>query len=172
MSTLVRSTKTFAALVAATTVLAACSSSEPTSEPTTEPTSSATPSITPTPTPSDTATAEEEPTPAAPELLVRIDGPNVQPNAQEIELETGEKLMIEIQSDRAGELHVHSTPEQYVEFDAGTGPVTLGLLKRRALAKDAGVPAEGSGSHRLTIVGDPGAITDPDGFVWETASGD
>ncbi|WP_231252727.1 hypothetical protein [Nocardioides furvisabuli] len=27
--------------------------------------------------------------------------------------------MIEIQSDRAGELHVHSTPEQYVEFDAG-----------------------------------------------------
>lgn len=119
MSTLVRSTKTFAALVAATTVLAACSSSEPTSEPTTEPTSSATPSITPTPTPSDTATAEEEPTPAAPELLVRIDGPNVQPNAQEIELETGEKLMIEIQSDRAGELHVHSTPEQYVEFDAG-----------------------------------------------------
>lgn len=119
MSTLVRSTKTLAALVAATTVLAACSSSEPTSEPTTEPTSSATPSISPTPTPSDTATAEEEPTPAAPELLVRIDGPKVQPNAQEIELETGEKLMIEIQSDRAGELHVHSTPEQYVEFDAG-----------------------------------------------------
>ena len=119
MSTLVRSTKTFAALVAATTVLAACSSSEPTSEPTTEPTSSATPSNSPTPTPSDTATAEEEPTPAAPELLVRIDGPNVQPNAEAIELETGEKLMIEIQSDRAGELHVHSTPEQYVEFDAG-----------------------------------------------------
>ena len=57
--------------------------------------------------------------PAAPELLVRIDGPNVQPNAEEIELETGEKLMIEIQSDRAGELHVHSTPEQYVEFEAG-----------------------------------------------------
>jgi hypothetical protein len=56
---------------------------------------------------------------------------------------------------------------KYVEFDAGTGRVTLGLLKRKALAKDAGVPPEGTGSHRLTIVGDAGAFTDPDGFAWE-----
>ncbi|KQY22482.1 glyoxalase [Cellulomonas sp. Root485] len=59
---------------------------------------------------------------------------------------------------------------KYVEFDAGTGPVTLGLLKRKALAKDAGVPPEGTGSHRLTIVGDAGAFTDPDGFAWEVMS--
>jgi len=59
---------------------------------------------------------------------------------------------------------------KYVEFDAGTGPVTLGLLKRRALAKDAGVPPEGTGSPRLTIVGYAGAITDPDGFAWEARS--
>lgn len=59
---------------------------------------------------------------------------------------------------------------KYVEFVAGTGPVTLGLLKRKALAKDAGVPPEGTGSHRLTIVGDAGAFTDPDGFAWETSS--
>lgn len=55
---------------------------------------------------------------------------------------------------------------KYVEFDAGTSPVTLGLLKRKALAKDAGVPPEGTGSHRLTIVGDAGPFTDPDGFAW------
>jgi uncharacterized glyoxalase superfamily protein PhnB len=59
---------------------------------------------------------------------------------------------------------------KYVEFDAGTGAVTLGLLKRKALAKDAGVPPEGTGSHRLTIVGDVGAFTDPDGFAWEARS--
>ncbi len=55
----------------------------------------------------------------------------------------------------------------YVEFD--TGPIKLALYKRRALAKDAGVPAEGTGSHRIVIGGDAGAFTDPDGFTWETA---
>ncbi|GAA3659339.1 glyoxalase [Nocardioides ginsengisoli] len=57
--------------------------------------------------------------------------------------------------------------KKYVEFTAGTGRVTLALLSRKALAKDAGVPMEGSGSHRLTIVGGATAATDPDGFPWE-----
>lgn len=57
---------------------------------------------------------------------------------------------------------------KYVQFD--TGPVELALYKRSALAKVAGVPADGSGSHRLAIVSDAGPFTDPDGFVWEPAS--
>ncbi|HEY4277567.1 MAG TPA: hypothetical protein VGM91_05065 [Conexibacter sp.] len=57
---------------------------------------------------------------------------------------------------------------RYVEFDAASGPVKLALYKRRALAKDAGVPADGTGSHRLTINGDAGPFTDPDGFAWAT----
>lgn len=56
---------------------------------------------------------------------------------------------------------------RYVEFD--TGPVKLALYKRRALAKLAGVSADGAGSHRLAIGGDVGPFTDPDGFVWESA---
>jgi len=55
----------------------------------------------------------------------------------------------------------------YVEFAGGSSPVTLALYRRRALAKDAGVPAEGSGSHRIVIDGDAGSFTDPDGFAWE-----
>jgi len=58
----------------------------------------------------------------------------------------------------------------YVEFAAGTGPVKLALYRRRALAKDVGVSPEGSGSHRLTIVGDAGSFADPDGFAWQAAS--
>jgi len=57
----------------------------------------------------------------------------------------------------------------YVEFDTGSSPIGLGLYKRRALAKDAGVPEQGSGSHRIAIGGDA-AFTDPDGFAWETLS--
>ena len=58
---------------------------------------------------------------------------------------------------------------KYVEFDMPSGAVTLGLYGRRALAKDAGVAPEGSGSHRLIIEGDAGRFTDPDGFGWELA---
>lgn len=58
---------------------------------------------------------------------------------------------------------------KYVEFDTGTGPVKLALLKRAAVAKDAGVAGQGSGSHRLAIGTDGEPFTDPDGFVWETA---
>ena len=55
-----------------------------------------------------------------------------------------------------------------VEFD--TGAVTLTLLKREALAKVAGVPADGTGSHRLILSSDTAPFTDPDGFAWEAAS--
>ncbi|MBM7517675.1 glyoxalase [Nocardioides nitrophenolicus] len=58
---------------------------------------------------------------------------------------------------------------KYVEFEPGSGAVTLGLLPRKALAKDAGVPIEGGGSHRLVLVGGDTAATDPDGFAWEPA---
>ncbi|MDO0909398.1 glyoxalase [Streptomyces sp. DT2A-34] len=58
---------------------------------------------------------------------------------------------------------------KYVEFVTGSGPVKLALYKRRALAKVVGVSAGGTGSHRLTIGGDAGPFTDPDGFAWTTA---
>ncbi|MBE1486128.1 VOC family protein [Plantactinospora soyae] len=58
----------------------------------------------------------------------------------------------------------------YVEFATGSGPIKLALYRRRALAKDAGVSPDGTGSHRLTIGGDAGSFSDPDGFAWEAAS--
>lgn len=57
---------------------------------------------------------------------------------------------------------------KYVEFEAGTGPVKLALYGRRALAKDAGVPEPGTGSHRLVLGSEADAAVDPDGFVWES----
>jgi len=60
---------------------------------------------------------------------------------------------------------------KYVEFATPSSAVKLGLYGRRALAKDAGVPPEGSGSHRIAIGGDVGSFTDPDGFEWEAAAG-
>ena len=56
---------------------------------------------------------------------------------------------------------------KYVEFDTPGSQVTLGLYGRRHLAKNAGVSADGTGSHRLIIGTEAGAFTDPDGFTWE-----
>jgi catechol 2,3-dioxygenase-like lactoylglutathione lyase family enzyme len=69
-------------------------------------------------------------------------------------------------------LAVGKSMGKYVEFAMPESRVKLGLLGRKALAKNAGVAAEGSGPHRLTIVGDAGAFTDPDGFVWEASPAD
>ena len=60
---------------------------------------------------------------------------------------------------------------KYVEFDAPPSHVKLALYGRRALAKDAGVPGEGTGSHRILIGTDHESFTDPDGFEWRSATG-
>ena len=58
---------------------------------------------------------------------------------------------------------------RYAEFAASGGGIKLALYGRQALAKDAGVPADGTGSHRIVIGSDAGPFTDPDGFAWESA---
>ena len=57
---------------------------------------------------------------------------------------------------------------KYVEFTSPGSALKLALYGRRAAAKDAGVAPEGSGSHRIVVVSDAGAFTDPDGFAWES----
>ncbi|MEU3446048.1 glyoxalase [Streptomyces thermolilacinus] len=60
---------------------------------------------------------------------------------------------------------------KYAEFAPGAaGGVKLALYKRRGLARDLGVPADGTGSHRVVLGGTAGSFTDPDGFVWETTA--
>jgi predicted lactoylglutathione lyase len=58
---------------------------------------------------------------------------------------------------------------KYVEFAGPSSPVKLALYGRRALAKDAGVAPDGTGSHRLMMASEAGPFTDPDGFGWEAA---
>jgi uncharacterized glyoxalase superfamily protein PhnB len=59
---------------------------------------------------------------------------------------------------------------KYVEFASPSSHVKLALYERSALAKDAGVSPDGTGSHRVALASDAGPFTDPDGFAWEAAS--
>ena len=54
-----------------------------------------------------------------PDLTITIDGDRVAPVAQQLEALAGEPMRVLIRSDRPGELHVHSVPEQTFEFEAG-----------------------------------------------------
>lgn len=96
--------------------LAACSSDE--SDPAAERTPKAASSSPADPTATTTGPRAE--VPGGPSLVVRIDGDAVSPNAAELDLGRGDPLTLRIAADRDGELHVHSRPEQYVEFEAGS----------------------------------------------------
>ncbi|CAM3692774.1 hypothetical protein [Nocardioides zeicaulis] len=53
-------------------------------------------------------------------VTVTRDGDTFTPNGERVELAVGQTLDLTITSDVAGEFHVHSTPEQEIEYDAGT----------------------------------------------------
>jgi hypothetical protein len=103
------------------TETSATTSESPSESPSADPSATAAEDTTPAEVTSEPA---EEPSeseaPSGPSLDITIEGDEVSPNAEELELGTGEPLTLVITSDRAGELHVHSKPEQYVEFEAGT----------------------------------------------------
>jgi hypothetical protein len=97
--------------------------SEPaTDDPSTPTSSPATPSEEPTRTPSEKG---EEPGPEGPVVDIAVEGDSISPNGERVEGKVGEPITLDIRSDRAGELHVHSTPEQTVDFESGTTTAKL-----------------------------------------------
>ena len=75
------------------------------------------PSKSPSESPSNSPSASED---AGPTLEVEVEGDEVKPVAQRLDLAVGERLTITVQADRAGELHVHSDPEHTFAFGPGT----------------------------------------------------
>lgn len=85
-------------------------------------------------TPSATASASGSPSVATSSTPTRASGTTVDitikdgkvtPNGDRIKAEIGEPVALNIEAERAGELHVHSTPEQKIEYPAGTSSKKL-----------------------------------------------
>ncbi|MBC2933011.1 hypothetical protein H7342_08310 [Nocardioides sp. zg-1228] len=53
-------------------------------------------------------------------VSVTREGDTFTPNGERVELAVGQTLVLTIDSDEPGELHVHSTPEQEISYDEGT----------------------------------------------------
>ncbi len=64
-------------------------------------------------------TEDAKPMPKGPFADITLKGGKASPNGERIDLGVGQKLTLRIDADHAGELHVHSTPEQEIEFPAG-----------------------------------------------------
>jgi len=91
-----------------------------------------------TPTPSETASDSPSPSESASksaaaekgaEVDVEVMGDSVKPVAEKVEIGVGETVTLHITSDRAGELHIHSSPEQEKEFGPGKTDVKITIDK-------------------------------------------
>jgi hypothetical protein len=56
---------------------------------------------------------------------ITIKDRNVKPSGSKVEVKAGTPIHLRIDSDMDGELHVHSSPEQEIEFRSGTTEKTL-----------------------------------------------
>lgn len=114
--------------LAAAPLLAACGGTDDTA---TDPATSAspTPSESPSQSPSQSPTAKpsKKPEPAGPSVDITIEGGNVTPLAEAVEMKAGETLVLTVTSDREGELHVHSSPEQTYAIAPGTEKIRVTL---------------------------------------------
>ena len=70
--------------------------------------------------PKDTSSKAPSTDASAQKLDVAIKGKTITPTNKRIEVNKGKPITITITSDRPGELHVHSSPEEEIPFDKGT----------------------------------------------------
>lgn len=115
---------TVSLLLAAGLSLSACGEETEAARPSPSPGAT---SATPTESPTETADAAppEAPEPRGTIVVVTIEGDRIEPNGASIEADLDEPVVLAITSDRPGELHVHSTPEQFVEYQKGSGEYEL-----------------------------------------------
>ena len=63
---------------------------------------------------------------AAPKVIqVTFSGDSVTPNGDRGEVQHGQPVELKITADAPGEIHVHSSPEQELEYDKGTSTLEI-----------------------------------------------
>lgn len=117
-------------VVAATVlVLLAVTGCSDADEPPTEATrtASSTPSEagSPTETPAPTDSPSESSASDDDAIEIEIEGDRIEPNGRRVEATAGEPITLDVESDRAAELHVHSSPEQVLAVKQGKSTIEL-----------------------------------------------
>ena len=88
------------------------------------PEASETPEPTPSPTEGESGDEPDDPAdaddPNDDAIEVEIEDGRITPTARRVTVKAGEPVMFNVESDRPGELHVHSSPEEVLPFGKGT----------------------------------------------------
>jgi hypothetical protein len=121
-----------ASLVTVVCVLLAtgCGDDEPNPADNVEQNSGASASAEPIPAEQGSTETAAEPSPSATEdaaqvIDITFEGDSVTPNGDRVEVTAGEPITLRVTADKAGEIHVHSNPEQELDYDAGTTTLHL-----------------------------------------------
>ena len=67
----------------------------------------------------------DSPAPQPRMVMVTVNGDAVQPSGEKVDVAVGQPVELVVKSDVEGEIHVHSDPEQEIEFEPGTTSRTL-----------------------------------------------
>jgi hypothetical protein len=63
---------------------------------------------------------------APPKVIeVTISGDSVTPNGERVDVAVGQDIELKVTADEPGEIHVHSSPEQELEYKAGDTTLTI-----------------------------------------------
>lgn len=58
-------------------------------------------------------------------IEVTFEGESVTPNGERVEVAVGQEVELDVTADAPGTIHVHSTPEQELDYEAGTSTLTI-----------------------------------------------
>lgn len=64
------------------------------------------------------------------QIMVTITGDQVSPSGDRVEVGVGQPIELQVTADAPGEIHVHSTPEQELSYEAGTSTLTLDPIEQ------------------------------------------
>lgn len=115
-------------LLLVTLGVAGCGGDDTTPEPETSSSASASDSASESTSESASATPSDStqtPEPERPTIEITFEGDTVTPNGERVAVPLGEEIDLVITADAPGELHVHSTPEQELAYEAGTSTLPL-----------------------------------------------
>jgi hypothetical protein len=71
------------------------------------------------------STSQSGATKAPKVIKVTFSGGSVTPNGERVDVATGQPIKLQVTADQAGEIHVHSSPEQQLPYPKGTSTVTI-----------------------------------------------
>lgn len=68
-------------------------------------------------------------------IAVEIEGDSVTPNGDRVEVAVGQEIELKVTADAPGEIHVHSSPEQELEYDEGVTTLELAPIDKPGIVE-------------------------------------